>query len=145
MTTKQKAYRSKLLSKIHLSPLYRTVYANDRDLWESFLENGYGVTSSADLAISELENLADYLIGKVKVLLPDLSKRPTKVGYATKPQISKIEAMWRNIARDNSDMALRNFINRQVKTRPLHLSNLTQKEATVIIVTLEGMVKGGDV
>lgn len=143
MTPKQEAYRKRLLSSIHLSPLYRSVYANDRNLWESFLENGYGVSSSSDLAISELQNLSDYLIGKVSVLIKDPSRRPDKPGQATKAQIAKIETMWSIIARDKSEMALRNFIHRQIKSRPLHLHNLTRHEATVIIVSLEGMNDGG--
>lgn len=143
MTPKQEAYRKRLLSSIHLSPRYRTVYADDRDLWEAFLENGYGVSSSSDLAISELQNLSDYLIGKVTVLKKDPSRRPEKPGQATNAQISKIETMWAIVARDKSAMALRNFIHRQVKYRPLHLHNLTRAEATTIIVSLEGMNNGG--
>lgn len=143
MTPKQKAYRNKLLSKIHQSQRYRTVYANDRDLWESFLINGYGVDSSSKLAISELENLADYLSGKVTVLIADPSRRANQVGKATKAQIAKIETMWSIVARDKSEIALRNFIHRQIKSRPLHLYNLTRHEATVIIVSLEGMNNGG--
>lgn len=143
MTLKQAAYRKKLLSSIHLSPRYRTVYANDRDLWESFLENGYGVSSSKDLTISELENLLDYLIGKVSVLIKHPSRIPDKAGQATKAQIAKIETMWAIVARDKSEIALRNFIHRQIKSRPLHLYNLTRHEATVIIVSLEGMNNGG--
>lgn len=139
MTPKQKAYRNKLLSKIHQSPRYRTIYANDRDLWESFLVNGYGVSSSSKLAISELENLADYLFGKVTVLISDPSRRPDQEGKATKAQIAKIETMWSIIARDKSEMALRNFIHRQVKSRPLHLYNLSRHEATTVIITLEAM------
>jgi hypothetical protein len=143
MTPKQASYRKRLLSSIHLSPRYRSVYANDRDLWESFLQNRYGVSSSGDLAISELENLSDYLIGKTSMLIKDPSRRPDKPGQATKAQIAKIETMWSIVARDKSDMALRNFINRQIKSRPLHLHNLTRHEATVIIVSLEGMNNDG--
>lgn len=143
MTPKQKAYRNKLLSKVHQSPRYRTVYSNDRDLWESFLQNGYGVSSSSKLAISELENLVDYLVGKVTVLIADPSRRPDQAGKATKAQIAKIETMWSIVARDKSEMALRNFINRQVKSRPLHLYNLSRHEATTIIIALEAMNDGG--
>ncbi|MBN2895033.1 MAG: DUF1018 domain-containing protein [Campylobacterales bacterium] len=143
MTPKQKAYRNKLLSKIHQSPRYRSVYANDRDLWESFLQNAYGVHSSADLLISELENLSAYLSGKASVLIADPSRRSEREGKATKAQIAKIETMWSKVARDKSDMALRNFIHRQVKSRPLHLYHLTQAEATVIIVSLVAMHKEG--
>lgn len=143
MTPKQKAYRNKLLSKIHQSPRYRTVYASDRELWGSFLVNGYGVDSSSMLSISELENLADYLNGKVSVLKSDPSKRPDQPGKATKAQISKIETIWAIVARDKSALALRNFIHRQVKSRPLHLFNLDRHEATTIIITLEAMKENG--
>lgn len=142
MTQKQKAYRNKLLSKIHQSPRYRTVYASDRELWEAFLQNGYGVSSSSKLSISELENLVDYLNGKVSVLITDPSRRPDRSGKATQAQIAKIETMWSIVARDTSEMALRNFIHRQVKSRPLHLYNLDRHEATTIIVTLEAMNNG---
>ncbi len=142
MTPKQELYRKRLLSSIHLSPRYRTVYANDRDLWEAFLENGYGTSSSSKLFISELENLVDYLNGKVSVLVADPKRKANEEGKATKAQIAKIETVWAIKARDKSEMALRNFINRIVKSRPLYLHNLNRGEATKVIIALENLAGG---
>jgi len=143
MTPKQKAYRNNLLSTIHLSTLYKTVYAHDRELWESFLTNAYGVSSSSKLFISELANLAAYLNGKVSVLIADPKRKANEEGKATQAQISKIETVWAIKARDKSEMALRNFINRIVKSRPLYLYNLNRNEATKVILALENLAVGG--
>lgn len=140
MTQNQKIYHAKLITKVHLTPLYQTIYKDDRDLYEAFLINAYGVSSSKLLSISELENLIDYLTGKVKETKQNQKGRPTVKGMATDAQISKIETMWQIVARDKSDSALRNFIKRQTGSFPLHLKSITQKDATGIIIALEAMV-----
>lgn len=143
MTPKQKEYHERLYKKVHMTPMYRTIYKGDRDLYESFLANAYGVRSSKQLSISELENLIDYLTGKTKNTVQNPKGRPAIKGMATDAQITKIESMWKSIARDPSDSALRSFIKRQTGSFPLHLKTLTQKEATGIIVALEAMNDGG--
>ena len=59
MTKKQKAYKNALLRRVHTTKKYLEVYARDRELWETFLQNSYGVTSSKDLTIDELKNLIE--------------------------------------------------------------------------------------
>lgn len=145
MTPKQKALHEHLYKKVHMTPMYRTIYKDDRDLYESFLINAYGVNSSKLLSISELENLIDYLSGKTKTTVQNPKGRPAGKGMATDAQIAKIETMWKNVARDPSDAALRNFIKRQTGSFPLHLKALSQKEATGIIIALEAMSNGGGV
>lgn len=143
MTPNQKAYHAQLVTKIHLTPLYQTIYKNDRDLYESFLINSYGVDSSKKLSITELNNLIDYFSGKTKTIRQDPKGRPTEKGMATDAQIAKIETMWQIVGRDKSDSALRNFIKRQTGEFPLHLKKLTLKEATGVILALEKMSDNG--
>ncbi len=140
MNTKQKNYHARLIAQVHMTPMYRTIYKDDRDLYETFLINSYGVNSSKLLSIAELENLIDYLNGKTKIIIQNSKGRPHVKGMATEAQISKIETMWQIVARDKSDSALRNFIKRQTGSFPLHLKSITQKDATGIIIALEAMV-----
>ena len=51
MTKKQKNYKKALLKLVHISKMYKEVYANDRELWEEFLNNNYGVKSSKFLSV----------------------------------------------------------------------------------------------
>lgn len=143
MTPKQKALHEHLYKKVHMTPMYRTIYKNDRDLYESFLINAYGVNSSKLLSISELENLIDYLSGKTKTTVQNPKGRPAGKGMATDAQIAKIETMWSLYAKDKSDDALKNFIKRQTGNYYLHLNSLKQTQATSIIVAIEAMFKTG--
>lgn len=139
MTQRQKFYHAQLVTKVHLTPMYHNVYRNDRELYESFLINTFGVESSKMLSISELKSLISYFEGETRVLNVDKKGRPTKEGMASTAQIAKIQALWHQKARDKSDTALRNFIKRQTGEFPLHLSKLTKKEATMILIALERM------
>ena len=38
MTKKQINYKKALLKLVHVSKMYKEVYANDRELWEEFLK-----------------------------------------------------------------------------------------------------------
>ncbi|MCK9372593.1 MAG: regulatory protein GemA [Sulfuricurvum sp.] len=143
MTPKQKEYHERLYKKVHMTPMYRTIYKNDRDLYESFLVNAYGVKSSKQLSIGELENLIDYLNGKTKTTIQNPKGRPVAPGMATPAQISKIETMWGLYARDKTDDALKNFVKRQTGDYHLHLKNLTREQATGIILAIEKMFGSG--
>lgn len=137
MTQRQKFYHAQLVKKVHLTPTYHNVYRNDRELYEGFLLNSFGVESSKLLSINELNSLIDYFEGKTTILKIDKRGRPSREGMASVAQIDKINALWVIKARDKSDIALRNFIKRQTGEFPLHLAKLTKKEATGIIIALE--------
>jgi hypothetical protein len=57
-------------------------------------------------------------------------------GAATRKQAAMIERLWRAKAKDNSDRALREFIARIIKVRPLYIYALTTSEARNLIAAL---------
>ena len=56
--------------------------------------------------------------------------------YATKRQLETIAGIWDEIARNKSPMALREFIFRIVKIRPLHLKSLSRDDARDVVQAL---------
>ncbi|WP_294962348.1 hypothetical protein [Sulfurimonas sp.] len=78
MTDKQKRYKVALIRSIHCSDMYKNVYADDRELYETMLENRFGVSSSKKLGIEELIALDSFVNNKGGLRLA-----PKKV-YATK-------------------------------------------------------------
>ena len=62
---------------------------------------------------------------------------PIKDGlHATKRQLETITGIWEQIARNKSPMALREFIFRIVKIRPLHLKSLSREDARDVVQAL---------
>jgi hypothetical protein len=61
---------------------------------------------------------------------------PAREGVTTEKQATLIEKLWRAKAEDNGDRALREFINRIVKVRPLYLFALSSADARKIIAAL---------
>lgn len=62
---------------------------------------------------------------------------PAKGGlYATKKQLETIAGIWGEIANVKTSMALREFIFRIVKTRPLHLKFLSRTDAADVVQAL---------
>ena len=56
--------------------------------------------------------------------------------YATKKQLETITGIWEEIANVKTGMALREFIFRIVKIRPLHLKFLSRSDATNVVQAL---------
>ena len=56
--------------------------------------------------------------------------------YATKKQLEAIAGIWEEIANVKTGMALREFIFRIVKIRPLHLKFLSRSDATDVVQAL---------
>jgi len=62
---------------------------------------------------------------------------PAKGGlYATKKQLETIAGIWEEIANVKTSMALREFIFRIVKIRPLHLKFLSRSDAADVVQAL---------
>lgn len=62
---------------------------------------------------------------------------PAKCGlYATKKQLETIAGIWEEIANVKTGMALREFIFRIVKIRPLHLKFLSRSNAADVVQAL---------
>lgn len=69
--------------------------------------------------------------------MPSEDLTPAKCGlYATKKQLETIVGIWEEIANVKTGMALREFIFRIVKIRPLHLKFLSRSDAADVVQAL---------
>jgi Protein of unknown function (DUF1018) len=130
MTPKQEYLRKGLLAKIHMS-LPVKMMKQDGD-WKEWLTQRYGVDTCAKLSIDELENVIGVLTRGEEVKVGKRG-RPRDETKASDNQIATIEAQWRELARNKSDAALREFIYITTKLRPLHLETLAKSDATKVI------------
>lgn len=114
--------RTDQIQKIHIK---RKQAGLSRADYEAMLSS-YGVASCKDLSQEDAESL----IATLNSLTPNskghgwgkqkyeyLKDRPG--GYAAPRELRKIEAIWRDVARDTSDQALDLFIFRQTKVQKL--------------------------
>lgn len=108
-------------------------YFPDDERRKVYLEGNYGVDSLTKLTIEQLREVL-ILVGWKP------SNRATQdAGKATEKQVVAIESLWKEIARNKSQMALRNFINRIVGYRPLFLQQMARKDAQKVITALKKM------
>lgn len=144
MTKAQEIYRKQLLARIHTHPQYKIIKENEA--WSEWLELRFGVDSSKELSIKELNTILDILNGKVCDRLnfkPDYAGRnilnPAKI---TAKQIEKIKVLAGKLGWD--DVRVMKFINRQCKTLLLYssyLNKLSKKQATSVITGLNAVLK----
>jgi len=132
MTRKQKEYKKALIRSIHCSPLYKKIYANDRELYEEMLFNNFGVRSSKDLSIDELKNLNNFMHKK------ELRLAPKKV-YASKQQIAFIKALWLERSKFKFGYSLLNFAKKALKKEIKDLTKITKKEAKQLIASIKSL------
>lgn len=142
MTFLQDQYRKGLLRNIHQHRTYSGLYACNA--WEDYLFVRYGVTSSKDLSIKELNRILDVFNGKVEDVLAlkqdfagrAIMKQSTKEGGITPKQIGTIISLWEKKANDKSLRALLHFVKRVSGTLYLALEHLKKSEATNVIVAI---------
>jgi phage gp16-like protein len=133
MTDKQRRYKSSLIKSIHSSQLYKDVYCDDRELYETMLENTFGVTSSKKLSIEELINLNNFMNKK-----GELRVAPKKVG-ATTNQINFIKTLWTNNSRNKDLNSLLTQIKKVIKRDINALESLTKDEAGRVIASIKNI------
>ncbi|MEY4505255.1 MAG: hypothetical protein RL154_1552 [Pseudomonadota bacterium] len=145
MTPKQKYARKTLLKEIHLNPNYKEIKA--AGAWEDYLTIRFGVTSSAELSITELNQLYGVLHGLES---DELNRKPDwrgraiikqeasliKGGKATQKQINAINSIWEQKSREKSHESLMQTIKRLTGNLYLHVHMLTKEEATHVITIL---------
>ena len=124
--------RAHLIKMVHI--LKAQIGLDDVE-YKEILRERYGVDSSKDLELCDLESFA-ITLGYV----PNNFDKAIK-GKATQKQINTIMGIWEEIARDKSAMALRNFCFKIIKKRPLYIATLTLKEAQILITALMKMKK----
>lgn len=128
-TTQLKKYYIKMIHTLKHN------YFIDDECRKAYLEANYGKDSLTKLSIYELREVLS-LVG----YKPYKGIKSQK-GKASKKQIAMIYALWKEVARDKSEWALRKFIDRITGKIPLFLWYLSTKEASNVILGLKNMQK----
>lgn len=126
MTPAQKKYKKQLIQKIQITK--HNVFGDDEER-KAFMESRFGADSTTKLNIDQLKLLLDFCNKKVSDI-PVLNS-------STVAQREKIIGIWLDKARDRSFVALFNFIKRITNKEICDVQELTQEEATKVIVALE--------
>ena len=135
------AYRKKLLAQVHTHKTYLELKRFDG--WQEYLDNNFGVDSSAKLSCAELNLLLDMLNNKsVKPFKADLKGRQI-VERATKKvaslaQINRIDELRERLGWSKSE--LKRFVIKYLKIIA-DPSRLSPKDATKLIYILDKIVK----
>ncbi|MDD3467493.1 MAG: hypothetical protein PHE67_10130 [Campylobacterales bacterium] len=125
MTQKQTLYKKALIKDIQINK--HRVFADDEERKE-FMLSRFGVDSTTKLSIEELVKLRDFCLGNVSDI---------KVDLLSEAQGWRINALWREKARDKSTMALLLFAKRICKRNIYDILTLKKAEATKLIVALD--------
>ena len=141
MTKNQDLYRKQLLTIIHTDPLYKEIKRNEA--WQDWLELRFGVKSSKELSINELNTAVNILRGKCEDRLnftPDFAGRNlAKPDKITQKQIKKIEILINELGWDEPQRF--RFFYRQTGCLVPKLYMLDKKRANKIITGLEAVIK----
>lgn len=141
MTKKQEIYRKQLLAIIHTHPFYK--HAKQNDAWQEWLMLRFGVESSKELSISELNLALDILQERIDDRLgfePDIKgRRIFKKDAITQKQLKKIEVLLDVLGWD--DNSARRFYYRQIGALVTNIALLNSSQATKIITGLSAVIK----
>lgn len=119
-------------------------YFVDDECRKIYLQNRYGKDSLKELNISELREVLELCGYKKQKIVLKKSKQngfiddttPRGTGFATKKQLKTIFGIWNEISKENTPLALRNFIYRVIKKRPLYINSLQSSDASIIVQAL---------
>lgn len=161
MTKNQDVYRKQLLYRIHTNSLYKEIKRNHA--WQDWLRLRFGVESSKDLSIGELNLALDILLGNVPDRLDfkpdtlgrnlvanariDANKSSKKQSGEADKKISRkqFNLIAAKAAELNMDeFSLMKFIARQTRVLVPKidlLPKIRQEDATKIITGLEKIIK----
>ncbi|WP_172202141.1 phage protein GemA/Gp16 family protein, partial [Campylobacter sp. RM16188] len=114
MTRSQEIYRKQLLARIHTHPQYKII--KDNDAWSDWLSIRFGVSSSKELSLKELNKILDILNNKCEDeidLKPDFTGRNMiKSDKITTKQNQKIYVLANELCWN--EMKLLRFVKRQI-------------------------------
>lgn len=133
------------LARIHI---LKSEAGLDDDQYRVLLR-GYGVESSKEFTDKQARTFAEFLEGYIgrnsgngkpvpgwgKNKYEYLRGRPGD--FAEPQQLRKIEAIWRDVARDKSDAALEKFLRRQTGIK--NITWLKKKDVEPVLVALKAM------
>lgn len=141
MTKKQIWKRRDLNIKIHTSKRYIQNYKDNQDEYVELLQEHFGASSSKDLDLTNLIIFNDYMNCKTLKLPYRKTKAKSTLckGLVTKAQLKMIVGLWNDFARDKSDEALLEFVNKQTKKLYMHVHMISKPEAQQIIPILKKM------
>jgi len=128
LTVKQHQFRKSLLTKIHLSPLFKSMEEED---YRDMLHMAYGKRSAGLLSINQLILLLDYMHGK----------RGNMIEMITAAQIHHINRTWQAKAKNPTMSGLRKFVDANFNKTILSINALTKKEASGVICALNNMMR----
>lgn len=122
-------------------------YFVDDECKKIYLQNTYGKDSLTKLNISELREVLELCGYKKQKSAIKKSKQsnfiddttPRGTGFATKKQLKTILGIWNEVSRENTSLALRNFIYRVIKKRPLYINSLHTLDASKVVRALMQM------
>lgn len=136
--------RARLIRLIHVG---KASLGLAEDAYKALLEGATGKSSSADMAVPELENVlrALYAAGFVPTGSErgrTLAMRPADVGRLTEEEVSYIKGMWALVARVKTEAALNAFIRRLTGVDDIRF--VPRKKRLAVIIPLRAMmVKAG--
>ena len=129
MTRKQREYKKALIRAVHTSKMYKEIYSCDRELYEEMLNNYFGVKSSKELNIDELNRLVKFLNGKEMI----------KKEYITPNQKSYIAVMWAKKSLFKTPESLLKFAKRILKKEVKEIEEITKREAMKLIAAINNL------
>ena len=124
MTKKQNAYRLKLLRLCHTLKRNHELFCEE-EARRDWIEERYGTRSFANLTITELREVADYLRGQA----------PTR-GSLTRNQQYYIRSQWQRHAQDKTERALLKFVTRTTGLTYMRVEMLSKAHASMVITGL---------
>lgn len=141
MTNAQEIYRKQLLARIHTNPQYKIIKQNDA--WQDWLNLRFGVESSKELSIKELNKILDILNNKCS---DELNFKPDRVGRniiikdkISAKQSTKIQALADKL--EWSNITLFRFCAKQTGKYIISILALNKSEATKVITGLNAVLK----
>lgn len=116
-------------------------YFIDDECRKIYLQSVYNKDSLTDLSIDELREVLEVCgyKSKLKRKVKENLKPRRGFGFATAKQLDTITGIWNEVARVKTEIALREFIYRIIKIRPLHLNALKREDASNVIRALKNM------
>jgi hypothetical protein len=130
MTNKQRFFKQALIKQVHTSKLWFDVYSHDRDLYETMLQNNFGVKSSKELDISQLMELVKFLNGQKFVSFKT---------EATKNQIAFLLSLWeqKSIAKDEKSLLMLIYTRFKISLNSIY--DLPKKDFKKVIAVVQNL------
>lgn len=132
MTAKQRSFQISLLRRLHTSPRYKHLYADDPIAYRAFLKMQLGVDSAKDLSLDTLIALTEYL---------EMKRDEPPTNYASSQQIGYLRHLWQDHSFMKDDYSLMHFCQRILKRKVDDFETLAPQEAPRMIAAVKALKK----